>query len=109
MLITGFRRPALTKAHTRLILPVAALALLALLAVTQPALVPLAMLLLFAASVPLTTEIQGVVAVLALGLLALLGGAAAFLVTGSLCVLSNVSVLAFLGASSLVLWRTYRR
>ena len=52
---------------------------------------------------------QGVVAVLALGLLALLGGAAASLVTGSLCVLSNVSVLAFLGASSLVLWRTYRR
>lgn len=104
MLITGFRRPALTKVGTRLLLPIAALALLALLA-----LAPLAMLLLFATFVPMKTEVQGVVAVLALGLLALLAGSAVSLATGSLCVLPSVSPLAFLGASSVVLWRTYRR
>lgn len=108
MLITGLRRPALTKARTRLLLPIVALALLTLLAVTQPALVPLAMMLLFAAFIPVATEVQGVVAILALGLLALLGGAAVSLAAGSLCMLTSVSTLAFLGASSMLLWRTYR-
>lgn len=106
MLITGFRRPALIKGRGRLLLPILALALLTLI---QPALVPLALLVLFAVTVPVGTELQSVVAVVGLGLLALLAGSAVSLATGSLCAVTTVSTLAFLGTAAMVLWRTHKR
>ena len=106
MLITGFRRPALIKGRVRPLLSIAALAFLALI---QPTLVPLALLVLFALTVPVGTEVQRVVAVFGLGLLALLAGSAVSLATGSLCAVTTVSTLAFLGTAALVMWRTHRR
>ncbi|MBB5234172.1 hypothetical protein [Deinococcus budaensis] len=106
MLITGLRRPAPIKGRVRLLLPAVALAFLAFI---QPILVPLALLVLFAVTVPVGTEVQSVVAVFGLGLLALFAGSAVSLATGSLCTVTTVSTLAFLGTAIVVLWRTHKR